>query len=230
MTEFFRVILFGVGMLACTHVLHGQIFSFETDYDNVLSSSSAYLGDDWDEIEVEIKNNFFLPATLVLTRIVLSSDSDEMLERFCLGELCFPPGTDSSPPMSLLSQETVTFKANYLPNFQEGTSALRYCLHTPDQDPSDGNCLDVAFSYNLDGFLLGCTNDDAMNYNIEATFDDGSCEFSEPDCSEAFNEGFSQGIDEGSSSSCSADLDGDNSISIADLLLFLAVFGSQCLD
>ena len=230
MIEFVRFIVFVGGVLASTHVLHGQIFSFQTEYDNVLSSSSAYSGDNWDEIEVEVKNNFFLPATFVLTRTVLSSDSGEMLERFCLGELCFPPGTDSSPQIIILGQELVTFKANYLPNFQEGTIALRYCLHAPDQDPSDGNCLDVAFSYHLDGFLSGCTNDQALNYNVEATFDDASCEFAEPDCSQAFSEGFSQGMAEGSSASCSADLDGDDAIATADLLLFLTVFGSQCLD
>ena len=40
------------------HALHGQIFSFQTEYDNVLSSWLAYSGDNWDEIEVEVKNNF----------------------------------------------------------------------------------------------------------------------------------------------------------------------------
>ena len=54
----------------------------------------------------------------------------------------------------------------------------------------------------------GCTYESASNYNDQAVFDDGSCEFA--------------------LSSCAGDLDGDGSVATSDLLAFLSQFGSIC--
>ena len=55
---------------------------------------------------------------------------------------------------------------------------------------------------------FGCTYISAVNYNPEATVDDGSCE-------SAF-------------SSCPSDLSDDGFVGLEDLLLFLVDFGSVC--
>ena len=51
----------------------------------------------------------------------------------------------------------------------------------------------------------GCTNADACNYDPTAVSDDGTCEFE--------------------SCSCPGDLNGDNVVTVADLLVFLSDFG-----
>ena len=55
----------------------------------------------------------------------------------------------------------------------------------------------------------GCTYALAINYDLEALFDNGSCVF---------------GIDQ----SCPADFNGDNAVGSADLLIFLSEFGLEC--
>ena len=57
----------------------------------------------------------------------------------------------------------------------------------------------------------GCTYLNAINYNEEATADDGSCEFEET-----------------TSNDCIADLDGNGQVGSPDLLLFLGAFGEVC--
>ena len=57
----------------------------------------------------------------------------------------------------------------------------------------------------------GCTYINAINYNEEATADDGSCEFEET-----------------LSNDCIADLDGSGNVGSTDLLLFLGAFGEVC--
>jgi hypothetical protein len=57
--------------------------------------------------------------------------------------------------------------------------------------------------------IFGCTYSSAINYNPEATADDGSCEYSFSDCP--------------------ADIDGDGIVTTQDLLSFLSFFGETCL-
>lgn len=56
----------------------------------------------------------------------------------------------------------------------------------------------------------GCTYSEATNYNALATVDDNTCFF--PPCS----------------NSCPGDLNEDGIVSVADLLLFIALYGSTC--
>lgn len=58
--------------------------------------------------------------------------------------------------------------------------------------------------------IEGCTYPSAINYFPSATLDDGSCQF---DCV---------------TSNCPADLNDDSVIGVADLLIFLNVFGTTC--
>ena len=63
-----------------------------------------------------------------------------------------------------------------------------------------------------DGLLLPrCTNPDALNYQMYANVEDGSCDF-------------------GTVGNCPADLDGDGLAATQDLLLFLSAFGQPCVD
>jgi hypothetical protein len=55
--------------------------------------------------------------------------------------------------------------------------------------------------------LAGCTYFLANNYDSEATFDDGTCQFNDP---------------------CPSDLDYNGLINTSDLLIMLSSFGSGC--
>jgi len=58
--------------------------------------------------------------------------------------------------------------------------------------------------------VYGCTYDYSLNYNPDATADDGSCEV------------------DYSFSNCPSDLDGNGIVGAQDLLLFLSVYGLIC--
>ena len=91
------------------------------------------------------------------------------------------------------------------------------CFNSCDQCPG---CTDPTyaeynpFSASAEGYCLtpmamGCTYEDADNYDPSATTDDGSCEF-------------------GSGGSCPGDLNGDGQVGTPDLLQFLSAFGTGC--
>jgi len=65
-------------------------------------------------------------------------------------------------------------------------------------------------SGSCDFTLLGCTYMQALNYQAEASLDDGSCLFA------PCNNG------------CDGDVDGDSSVTINDILLLLSNFGAIC--
>ena len=99
------------------------------------------------------------------------------------------------------------------------------CADIPDGDcDCDGNQLDAIgdcggdcqSDANGNGIcdvqdVPGCTYPDALNYNVSATMDNGSCEY-EPVVE----------------NDCPGDLTGDGAISIQDLLDFLIVYGGFC--
>lgn len=59
-------------------------------------------------------------------------------------------------------------------------------------------------------FVAGCTDDTALNYEPESTFDDGSCVFGDD------------------TASCPGDLTGDGVVGTQDLLAILGLFGTEC--
>jgi uncharacterized protein (TIGR02145 family) len=86
----------------------------------------------------------------------------------------------------------------------------------------------------------GCTDPDACNYNVAATVDDGTCIYAivNGDC-----EGGGAACADGmywnpilqkcllaACTNCVGDLNGDASINVSDLLVFLGVFGQGCQD
>ena len=58
----------------------------------------------------------------------------------------------------------------------------------------------------------GCTNELALNFSYSAEMDDGSCVF------------------ETVANPCPQDLNGDGTVSVADLLNLLGAFGEECSD
>jgi hypothetical protein len=72
--------------------------------------------------------------------------------------------------------------------------------------PTAGCSLPQACTYGC----LGCTYPTALNYNADATTDDGSCLF------------------DGTEQGCSTDVNGDGIVNVGDLLLLLGDFGVLC--
>jgi hypothetical protein len=78
---------------------------------------------------------------------------------------------------------------------------------------------------------LGCTYPAACNFNADALFDDGSCDFSS--ClgctyAAACNYDETAILDDGTCDFMEGDFDGNGFITMLDLLDFLAVFGTAC--
>jgi glucose/arabinose dehydrogenase len=103
--------------------------------------------------------------------------------------------------------------------------ALNY---NPEATVDDGSCL---FG------IQGCTYSNALNYSPLAQGDDGSCDFGIPGCTYVTAANFdpSAGRDDGScifpfGEDCPADLNGNGTVGVDDLTLFIAVFGSVCED
>ena len=99
-----------------------------------------------------------------------------------------------------------------------------------------GDCLN---DYNTNGIcddedVVGCTYQNASNYDSTATLDDGSCMYDTCDPNSGFDAGYAEGYDDGVASvdcpddDCPSDLNNDGGISTADLLIFLSSFGYTC--
>jgi hypothetical protein len=84
--------------------------------------------------------------------------------------------------------------------------------------------------------VYGCTDSLAPNYDVDATIDDGSCDFASCGCPEDVNGDGVISVPDilvllaefGCVSGCSADINGDDATNVQDLLLLLAVFGTAC--
>ena len=100
-----------------------------------------------------------------------------------------------------------------------------------DATTDDGSCT-------YDTAILGCTYSEACNFSATANTDDGSCDYSCFGCTDASATNYDSDatIDDGSCTYCEAgplatcpgDLDADNVVGTADLLLLLSTFGLPC--
>ena len=79
--------------------------------------------------------------------------------------------------------------------------------------------------------VFGCTDEVALNYDAEATYDDGTCEscgFGDGDCDGNVGTSDLLGLlsQFGCASDCGwAEMDGDGVVSVSDVLLWLSLFG-----
>ncbi len=124
------------------------------------------------------------------------------------------------------------------------------CNYDPAATLDDGSCLqddaigvcggDCTADVDGDGVcdvdeVPGCTDPTADNYNPNATNDDGSCEFPAP-CPADFDGDDIITVgdiliclgDFGCASDCTADLDGDGITGVTDILIVLSAFGDPC--
>lgn len=101
---------------------------------------------------------------------------------------------------------------------------------------SNASNYDAAVTYDNGSCVWeGCTDDVAANYNPLATVDDGSCVEAVTGCTymDALNYSASASVDDGSCifdcvDACPFDVDGNGSIGSADLIEFLATYGTSC--
>ncbi len=78
----------------------------------------------------------------------------------------------------------------------------------------------------------GCSDSTAINYNpgIEYYYDDGSCCYDIDYVNDTYDEGYADGVDSVicPENNCPADLNLDDLVSTADLLILLVSFGTIC--
>lgn len=93
---------------------------------------------------------------------------------------------------------------------------------------------EVFGSFVLDLGESGCTNEEAINYNPNAVVDDGSCLLEncfgdvDGDNSVTVSDLLEILAEFGCTEGCSTDISGDGATTVADLLELLSVFGSSC--
>ena len=93
---------------------------------------------------------------------------------------------------------------------------------------------EVFGSFVLDLGELGCTNEEAINYNPNAVVDDGSCLLEtclgdvDGDNSVTVSDLLEVLAEFGCTEGCTTDISGDGATTVADLLELLSVFGSSC--
>lgn len=155
--------------------------------------------------------------------------------------------TDTIWPIPTTSEMLVD-DGSFLPPF-DGWFDLTY--HIGAFDPAEGNWA-MGWTYadalglfgegdgnpTTPGTHPGCIYDFACNYNPEADLDDGSCEITscagctlpcaenyEPEA--MYDDGSCIPCDD-SGGGCPGDLDGNNMVTVQDMLLFLGLFGEVC--
>ena len=126
------------------------------------------------------------------------------------------------------STETVNFCIEGGEPDVPGCTDYTACNYDSTSTLDDGSCEYIS--------CAGCTDSTACNYDSTATLDDGSCEYESCACPNDVNGDGSITVADllivlsefGCTSDCTADVDGDGSVTVADVLLVLSAFGSLC--
>jgi choice-of-anchor B domain-containing protein len=126
------------------------------------------------------------------------------------------------------STETINFCISGGEPDVPGCTNYTACNYNSTATLDDGSCDYIS--------CAGCTNSTACNYDSTATLDDGSCEYESCACPNDVNGDGSITVADllivlsefGCTSDCTADVDGDGAVTVADVLLVLSAFGSLC--
>jgi len=126
------------------------------------------------------------------------------------------------------STETINFCISGGEPDVPGCTDYTACNYDSTATLDDGSCDYIS--------CAGCTDYTACNYDSTATLDDGSCEYESCACPNDVNGDGSITVADllivlsefGCTSDCTADVDGDGAVTVADVLLVLSAFGSLC--
>jgi hypothetical protein len=138
---------------------------------------------------------------------------------------------NGGPVACLIEDYLVWEVTEIVPGFPQGAWTLGGSLGVDVSETSTGGCM----------YPLAC------NYDADATFDDGSCTFPPESCAwpdawaagctyaDADNYDASAAVDDGSCTwtpcnTCPGDINGDDAVTVSDVLAMLGVFGTTCTE
>jgi hypothetical protein len=154
----------------------------------------------------------------------ICQESYESCALGCVDAQWYIPTTVSGPALLACSQ----------PVGYEAPASLDCFFDVAANDPFCTSSFWDSFCQSAyDACTNGCTYEFACNYSPTAIFDDGSC--GEPGCTDPSANNYNPdavcddgGCVFGGGSTCQGDLDGNNIVNSADLLVFLSAFGTSC--
>jgi|GEM_PF-4863004 hypothetical protein len=187
------------------NINHITFGNFDNDLDLDFAHSSSG-GDNWGYMSNELNGVFeehgdTFPASLWAGKPLVEDINFDGLD-----DILFHTG-NSGWPNTVIWRQGIDNLDEPL-NFQTllGRDLIDFDLDG-DFDTFDIQYSRIVVRENLQ-ILEGCVYESAINFNSEANVDDGSCVFLDV--------------------MCPGDQDGDNFVSISDLLMILSVFGSGC--
>ena len=190
----------------------------------------------------EVDSTLGFPPTLPLDSVSLSNVilvdledtlSTTTLEAVGLGVICNNNG-DSGNPCSFIGGNQYCASISGTPS---AAGAYRVDIYVTGWISFLGFPVsqEVVFgSFVLELGLEGCTNEEAINYNPNAVVDDGSCLLDtclgdvDGDNSVTVSDLLEVLAEFGCTEGCTTDISGDGATTVADLLELLSVFGSSC--
>lgn len=141
---------------------------------NLSYSSSTFVGTTNDfEITsyIDVINTSDEPLDIMVLRNVLSEPSAN--NWFCWN-ICYLPNIDQSTTPATIDSNASTsiFSGHIVPELYGATYDIEYCFF-PENQIDDSICATI--HYVVEGEVLGCTDNNALNYSANANTDDGTC-------------------------------------------------------
>ena len=154
---------------SCLYESFSSASSLSLSYDSLIINGDVL--DQELEVNFTVHNNSDSDLDVYVLRNILSNNVPE--NWFCW-DLCYLPTTDVSPYSSLIQAGSYSneFSAHLVPEMSGGFYDIEYCFFS-DMNYSDSICATV--HYIVEGDIPGCTNINALNYDDNATIDNGTC-------------------------------------------------------
>jgi hypothetical protein len=122
-------------------------------------------------VEFDVYNTSDEPVEVFVSRNVLTPNTP--LNWFCWN-VCYLHTVDVSPLGVVIQPDSYTnsFSAHLAVGDMGGEYDIEYCFYTEGEN-ADSLC--VVVSFNVEGDIYGCTDPNALNFDVNANTDDGSC-------------------------------------------------------